>query len=920
MSEAYKPRSALVEHVRLIAAMSGGRVLVRGEPGLGKTTLLSKALEHSDDDGLRVLMTRASDWSAKLPHAGLIDLFDGISPDELDVLAPAQRDAVEIALSRRIPTHVVLPLTLRVAVTSVIAGLLQKGPVVVVVDDWSLLDDETAEILNWVFTRQGPASGAALVATERAGGGFFRFVTSEGARDLFGPQQICQLPPLEAEECERLIRKNFGESLTRTELSSIVRLARGNPLWALEIAHSRTDPQEGSQHPPDLPSSVAHLLMTRVSALPPAVANVLATVSALGESPRAQVLQTMTASPESLDDALVSGVVVEGQGTVRLAHPLLSKASMATIGREQHRNVHARAAATANSLVEKASHLDKASAPGPDGAVAEALASAADNARQTGDMATAAILADRALARTSEQDSHFVGRSIVAAEAALTLSDYQRAVTVLGTLDMGSLSLRTFDRVLSLHVDALRANSGEGAVAALLNQFESESGQRQPHAAMLLAHRAGLRSHPPTQRRHDAEEAIALLSTWADVPASVHKALSALVLLKLNAGKGLDMEALARIAEVEGSLPLLPMTQSSLATKAFHSYEVDDHETSIWALEALMKRADGAGQKLVSRYFGVLLAAILIETGDVARARSLILSFKAADPWRAAPPCVVLRAQGLLAIAEGDQMALASILDSEGDRAAVAEEPSLRLALQGLFAARSERWTEAVRLLQSAVDVSAEAGIFEPGRRMWLDIELGESLIGLGRIDEAELIADRLDAVAAGRSRPLTRARCLRLRGLLKAAGNDLVGAEHLFRLALDLIGAEGCTVERARLLFQLGRLLRRRRARARSRDHFERALLLANEAGDQLLVARIRREVERLGESAQVGELTASEARVAEAVLSGASNGDVAAAQFVSIRTVEAHLSAIYRKWGLRSRIQLVAELHRRAEGTKVD
>ena len=399
VSEAFRPRAMLVEHVRATSATSGGRVLIRGEPGLGKTTLLTEAMQCAEDEGTRILIASASDWSSKLAHSGLIDLFDGVTPRELDVLEPAQRDAVEIALSRRIPTHLVLPLTLRVAVASVIASLLTGGPVAIVVDDWSLLDDETADILTWVFTRQGPASRAALIATERAGGGFFRFVTSDSARDLFRPQQICQLPPLESDECEALIRENFGDRLARSELVAIVRLARGNPLWALEIAHSRSEPQELNQYPHDLPSSVAHLLMNRVSALPPEVANVLATVSALGESPLAQVLQTMSAPPEAFEQAIESGVIVEGHGRVRLAHPLLGKASMASMGKQEHRSVHARAAASATSLVEQASHLDKATSAGTNSAVAEALASAADDSRLAGNVLTAASPAERALER-----------------------------------------------------------------------------------------------------------------------------------------------------------------------------------------------------------------------------------------------------------------------------------------------------------------------------------------------------------------------------------------------------------------------------------------------------------------------------------------------------------------------------------------
>lgn len=920
VSEAHDPRSLLAEHVRSTAATPGGRVLVRGEPGLGKTTLLAEALGEADDDGIRLLLTRASDWSAKLPHSGLIDLLEGVSPQELDVLAPAQRDAIEVAVSRRIPTHIVLPLTLRVAVTSVIVNLLKKGPVAIVVDDWGLLDDETAEILTWVFTRQGPGAAAALVATERAGGGFFRFTSSGEARHLFRPQDICELPALEPWECEALLRENFGDRLTRTELLSVVRLARGNPLWALEIAHSRTTPDETSGHPRDLPGSVAHLLMSRVSALSPAVADVLATVSALGDAPLERVLQTMAGSPDALDDALESGVIVQGNGRIHLAHPLLSKASMASLGRDQHRNVHARAAAGATSLAERASHLDKAAALGPNCSVADALAEAAGEARLSGASATAAALAERAFERTPLTDASLPDRRVLVAETAFARSDFRRTVGVLGELDWTHLPPDVLDRVLPLHVDALAMARGESAVAAFLAQLRSEFGSRQPQAALVQAYGADLTSHSLSQRRHDAEGALTTLDSRSDLPTTIHRALGTVVLAKLDTGEGLDSDLLDRSDQLERRIRPLALSDTSLAKRGFHSFEVDDFETSQWALEELIKRADTSGQDAQARFFGVHLATALIGTGQVARARDLLTRFDSADAWTDTSWWVVLRARGLLAIAEGDKRELQRLLQFPVDRATPTEVESLKLGLEGLFAARMEQWSQAVPLLQSSVDISEEAGVIEPGRRLWSDCELGEALVALGRVDEASGIADRLDKIAAARPHPLTRARSLRLRGLVVAGTNDLAGAELLFRTALDLIGTQGNNVERARLLLQMGRILRRRRARARARDHFQRALLLAETAQDQLLTMRIRRELDRLGESARAGQLTASESRVAEAVLAGASNADVAAAQFVSIRTVEAHLSAIYRKWGIRSRIQLVAELHRRGKMMKLD
>jgi DNA-binding CsgD family transcriptional regulator len=908
-------RALLAERVRKVAAAPAGRLLVRGEPGLGKTTLLGEALRNLHRDGVRLLHTRASDWSPRLPYAGLIDLFSGVSPNEFDVLATAQRDAVDIAISRKLATHAVLPLTLRVAVTTVIENLLAQGPLAVVVDDWSLLDEETKDILTWVFTRPGAASRAALVATERASGGFFHFANGEVGPRLFDPQDVCDLPPLDPRECESLLRESFGDRLSHVDLVSIVHLARGNPLWAMEIAHGRSTADQASNYPRDLPGSIAEILMARVSTLPAAVADVLATVSALGEASTSQVLLTMDAPPDAYVDALEAGVIIEGHGRVRLAHPLLGKASMASIGREHHRQIHARAAESATNLVERASHLDKAAAPGFDSHVAGALQDAAAEARLKGALITAAGLAERALDRTREEDPRLVDRLLLVAETAFARGEFLRTTEVLAGVEWAALSPDLLDKILPLMVDATAAEHGEEEVAALLANLGSLLGTKQPQSAIVQGLAAELESVPPARRKDHAERALEVLTTRTDVPVTTHRALGALVLTKLDTGEGLDTALLDRITAIEPSIEFIAMQETGLAQRGFYSHQVDDHAASAVALEQLIATAESRGEELMAGFFSLHLAAVAIEVGDVSRGRTLLGRFDTVDPWIDAPPPSVVRTKGLLAIADGDQTELNSILASTHGPGTARVDQGVRWALEGIFAARSEKWATAVPLLQAAVDLANEAGVVDPGRRLWADMELGEALVALGRTEEAKAIADSLSCFADLPTRPLSHARYLRLRGLVQAADNDLARAEDSFRAALELLRDGPRAIERARVLFELGRLLRRRRARARARETFDQALGLSKAAADQLLSARVTRERDRVAGTALSGDLTASEVRVASEVLAGASNGDVAAALFVSIRTVEAHLSAIYRKWGLRSRIQLVAELHKRAE-----
>ena len=84
----------------------------------------------------------------------------------------------------------------------------------------------------------------------------------------------------------------------------------------------------------------------------------------------------------------------------------------------------------------------------------------------------------------------------------------------------------------------------------------------------------------------------------------------------------------------------------------------------------------------------------------------------------------------------------------------------------------------------------------------------------------------------------------------------------------------------------------------------------LATETGHQPLLAQIQRELPRVAAARSGNELTATEQRVADLIAAGATNREAAAALFISVRTVETHVAAIYRKLGVRTRAELARRL----------
>jgi DNA-binding CsgD family transcriptional regulator len=151
----------------------------------------------------------------------------------------------------------------------------------------------------------------------------------------------------------------------------------------------------------------------------------------------------------------------------------------------------------------------------------------------------------------------------------------------------------------------------------------------------------------------------------------------------------------------------------------------------------------------------------------------------------------------------------------------------------------------------------------------------------------------------------------LRCRGLLAAAAGNLDDAIAIFGEALEWHGRVAIPLERARTLLTLGAAQRRAKRRREARETLEEALGVFGGLGAALWTERARAELRRVsGRAATPGALTPAEERIATLVAAGKTNREVAAALFLSERTVEWHLSHVFGKLGVRSRTELARVL----------
>jgi DNA-binding CsgD family transcriptional regulator len=192
-----------------------------------------------------------------------------------------------------------------------------------------------------------------------------------------------------------------------------------------------------------------------------------------------------------------------------------------------------------------------------------------------------------------------------------------------------------------------------------------------------------------------------------------------------------------------------------------------------------------------------------------------------------------------------------------------------------------------------------------------------EALVSLGRLDEAEKLATELERQGRLRHRPWAIVTAARGRGLLCAARGDLPRARSLLEEALARHEEISQPFERARTLLVTGEVERRAKQKRAARSNFDQARGLFEALGAPLWERKARDGLARVGgPGGSSFELTPTERRIAELVAEGRRNREVADTLFISVKTVEANLSRIFHKLGVRTRTELGAHIRSQTTG----
>ncbi|MDT5178953.1 MAG: hypothetical protein QOJ95_3151 [Mycobacterium sp.] len=886
-------------------------LVIEGEAGIGKTTLWLSAVEEARDAGLHVLSARAGQAESGLTYAVLADLLESVDAEVVDTLPNLQRVAIDRVLLQGDGSG---PVTDERVVASAFLSLLDRlatdVPVIVAVDDVQWLDSSSQAVVAFATRRLKGRIGVLVTERIDADGRNGTDWLKLGRLDGIGRVRVS---PLSLGGLRKVISSSLGRSFSRPTIVRISELSGGNPFYALELARAI----DGQANIADaaLPGSLADLVRSRLDQFSDDTQNVLLAAASLGAT-TVDLLARVIDQPaervvELLEAPETDGIVVIAGNRVRFAHPLLARGVYSLVGPARRRQMHRTLAEVLEQPELRARHLALASSSA-DPSTLLALDTAADAARERGAPAAAAELTDLALNLGGDTPA----RRIRAAEHHFRAGESQRAEELLkSTVDEvppGPLRARALNLLAAIRIydDSLAE-----AIALLERAIADGQGDHFLIVRSLMLSSFAYfylgRLDDSVRRAEEALERARELS----MPDQISQALAMSVLVKCMRGDGVDEASMQRALELEDMDADIPVQFRACAVRAItHAWTGD--------LEAARREAVGVYQ-------------LCLERGAESDVMAVTSHMAMADVWR------------------GDFASAMDIAEEAVERAEHIDTQHVRgvaLAIRAMVSANMGRVDDARSDASTAFQIATECGTAQLAVRAmtvlgFVDVSLAnyedavttmqplidafgtlpgseirtmdhvpdaiEAMINADQADESEPMIEKLETDGRRLDRAWLLATGARCRAMLCFARGDLDAAMAAVTAAMAEHDRLPMPMERARTMLLLGQLQRRQRTKQAAAETFAEALREFERMGASLWAERARDELSqtKVPEPQKV-VLTPTEQKIAELATSGMTNRDIAATLFISLKTVEANLTQIYRKLGIRSRAQLAVKM----------
>ena len=878
-------------------------LVVEGDPGIGKTTLWLETVDRARDRGFTVLATRAAPAESVLAYAALADLLSEVDESVWADLPAPQQQSLDAALLRR---HQHAETSDARAVGAAFVAVLDRlatrpaGFVLLAIDDLQWIDVSSANVVSFAARRL--PKGVGLLCTTRN--------TDVAARvQLARPEAVrrMRLQPLTVESMHRVLKQRLGISVARPTLLRIHKLAGGNPFYGVELAREIDD--SGSLK---LPSSLSELVGARIARVGPDVQDVLLATASVPDPTIRLLAQATDNSPERVLEALGEAetqavVAIEGN-RVAFTHPLLAHGVYSQASPRQRRTMHRKLAELVVEPELRARHLALSDATGEPETI-DALDKAAEIAHARGAPAEAAELLDLAI-NLGASDAP---RRILGAMHYFAAGDPGRArqmlEDVVANLPVGSVHAEALYQLalVRLHEDGF--NDAAELLESGLPDRDADDALR---VRMLIMLSYALFNAAQPDRALDRVKQAVAEAEQLGVPSLLSSALGMHETLGFLAGHGFETATVERAVDLEDPHVPIPLAfRPSVQVALLRGWTGEfDHAREV--LSAAGRRCLALGQEselifvafsqaLMDLWRGDMHSVALVGDETVERASQLGGDF---------PMFIGLTIRGAAAAYTGRIEQATSDLDE-----AIA-------AARRCGSMRMSEWAVTLRgfVHNSLGSHQAALDVLEPLLGMARALpdsseiiaasylpEAVEALIGVGRLDDAEPFIDNLERNGRRLDRAWMLAMALRCRAMLLVARGDLATAAETAQLAMAEHQRLPMPFEKARTQLLLGQLQRRQRQREAGSATLRAAMDTFDELGAGVWSERAKTELARGISSRPRGEgLTPSEQRVAELAVSGMTNRDIAAALFISPKTVEVNLSRIYRKLKLRSRMEL--------------
>ena len=877
-------------------AGSSAVLVVRGEPGIGKTALLGYAAGRAL--GFRVVRAWGVESEMELAFAGLHQLCVPML-GRLEQLPGPQRDALAVAFGMRegqAPDRFLVGL----AVLSLLAATAEDQPLACLVDDAQWLDRASVQCLAFA-ARRLLAEPVALIFA---------------AREPGDDHELAGLPGLAVTglgdaDARAVLALAVGGRLDARVADLLVAETRGNPLALLELPRGLA-PSElaggfGLPGAAPLAGRIEDSFACQLDALPDQTRRLLLLAAAdpSGDRPLVWRAAGRLGIPVQAGAPAVEAGLVEFGTRVRFRHPLVRSAAYRSASFSERQQMHAALAEATDPIADpdrRAWHRAQAAA-GPDEEVAAELECSAGRAQARGGLAAAAAFLERSVLLTADPARH-AERALAAAQASLQAGAFGRALDLLATVEAGRL-----DELQSARVDLLRGQiafaSGPGADAPALLLKAAKRLEplnldlaRQTYlnawvAAPLAGRLAGagdllevsraVRALPPARSPRPADlllDGLALLVT--DGPATAAPVLR----------QAVTAFASGDISREEG------LASGWLAASLLWD---DDAGRAIMDREVRLAREAGALDELPVNLVPLAMSATW--RGDFAAAASLIAEGDAVcevTGSRLAPYAAMF-----LAAMRGNQAELTSLVEAT---IAAAEAGG-----QGA-AVTYAHWVAAIlhNGLGRYADAFAAAGQARAGSHLYVSMwALPELIEAAVRTSNTEVAAGALERLAESTSVSGTDW-ALGVEARSRALLSEGETADRLYREAIERLGRTRMRAELARAHLLYGEWLRRENRRIDAREQLRASYQMLTAMGLDGFAERARRELLATGETVRkrtvetLTDLTAQEAQIAKLARDGRTNQEIAAQLFISPRTVEWHLGNVFTKLGITSRKDL--------------